>query len=52
MLKDNAIPILFDHNEDKQPIKRRNTLSRNEIAEKKQYCGEVFELYENKFEKF
>ena len=51
MLKDNAIPTLFDHNKDKQPIKRRSTLSRNEIAQKKQYCEEALELYD-KFEKF
>ena len=51
MLKDNAIPTLFDRNKDKQPIKRRNTLSRNEIAQKKQYCEEAFKLYD-KFEKF
>ena len=51
MLKDNAIPTLFEHNKDKQPIKRRSTLSRNEIAQKKQYCEEPFELYD-KFEKF
>ena len=36
MLKDNVIPILFDHNKDKQPIKRRGTLVRNAIAQKKQ----------------
>ena len=51
MVKDNAIPTLFNHNRDKQPIKRRSTLSRNEIAQKKQYCEEAFELYD-KFEKF
>ena len=51
MLKDNAIPTLFNHNKDKQPIKRRRTLSRNEIVQKKQYCEEAFELYD-KFEKF
>ena len=51
MLKNNAIPTLFDHNKDKQPIKRRSTLSRNEIAQKKQYCEETFELYD-KFDKF
>ena len=51
MLKDNAIPTLFNHNKDKQPIKKRSTLSRNEIAQKKQYCDEAFELYD-KFEKF
>ena len=36
MLKDNVIPILFDHNKDKQPVKRKGTLLRNEIAQKKQ----------------
>ena len=51
MLKDNAIPTLFNHNKDKQPIKRKSTLSRNEIAQKKQYQEEAFELYD-KFEKF
>ena len=51
MLKDTAIPTLFNHNKDKQPIKRRRTLSRNEIVQKKQYCEEEFELYD-KFEKF
>ena len=51
MLKDNALPTLFYHNKDKQSIKRRSTLSRNEIAQKKQYCEEAFELYD-KFEKF
>ena len=51
MLKDNAIPTLFDHNKDKQLIKKTSTLSRNEIAQKKQYCVEAFELYD-KFEKF
>ena len=51
MIKDNAIPTLFDHNKDKQPIKRRSTLSRNEIAQKEQYCEQAFELYD-KFEKF
>ena len=51
MLKDNAIPTLFNHNKDKQPIKRKSTLSRNEIGQKKQYCEEAFELYD-KFEKF
>ena len=51
MLKDNSIPTLFEHNKDKQPIKRRSTLSRNEVAQKKQYCEEAFELYD-KFEKF
>ena len=50
MIKDNVIPTLCDHNKDKQPIKRRSTLSRNEIAQKKQYCEEAFELYD-KFEK-
>ena len=50
MLKDNAIPSLFDQNKDKQPIKRRSTLSRNEIAQKKQDCEEAIELYD-KFEK-
>ena len=50
MLKDNAIPILFDHDKDNQPITRRSTFSRNEIAQKKQYCEEAFELYD-KFEK-
>ena len=35
MLKDNTIPTFFDHNKDKQPIKRRSTLSRNEITQKK-----------------
>ena len=33
MLKDNAIPALFDCNKHKQP-KRRSTLSRNEIGQK------------------
>ena len=33
MLKDNAIPTLF--NKDKQLIKRKSVLSRNEIAPKK-----------------
>ena len=51
MIKDNVIPTLCDHNKDKQPIKRRSTLSRNETAQKKQYCEEAFELYD-KFEKF
>ena len=51
MLKDNAIPTLFNHNKDKQPIKRKSTLSRNKIAQKKQYCEEAFELYDT-FEKF
>ena len=51
MLKDNAIPTLFDHNKDKQHIKRISTLSRNETAQKKQYCEEAFELYD-KFEKY
>ena len=51
MLKDNAIPTLFDLNKDKQPSKRGSTLSRNEIAQKKQYCEQAFELYD-KFEKF
>ena len=51
MLKNNVIPTLFDHNKDKQPIKRRSTLSRNEIAQKKQYYEETFELYD-KFDKF
>ena len=51
MLKDNAIPTLFDYNKEKQLIKRRSTLSRNQIAQKKQYCEEAFELYD-KFEKF
>ena len=51
MLKDSAIPTLFDHNKDKQPIERRSTLSSNEIAQKKQYYEEAFELYD-KFEKF
>ena len=50
MLKDNAVPTLCDHNKDKQPIKR-STLPRNEIAQKKQYCEEAFEVY-GKFEKF
>ena len=36
MLKDNAIPALFNHNKDKQPIKRRSAFSRKEIAQKKQ----------------
>ena len=35
MLKDNAIPTLFDHNRDKQLIKRTSTLARNEIVQKK-----------------
>ena len=51
MIKDNVIPTLCDHNKDKQPIKRRSTLSRNEIAQKEQYCEQAFELYD-KFEKF
>ena len=51
MLKDNAIPTLFDHNRDKQLIKRTSTLARNEIAQKKQCCEEGFELY-GKFENF
>ena len=51
MLKDNAIPALCDHNKDKQTIKRITTMSRNKIAQKKQYCEEAFELYD-KFEKF
>ena len=51
MLKDSAIPTLFDHNKRKQPIKRRNTLLTNEITGKKQYCWEVFEL-NDKFDKF
>ena len=51
MLKDNTIPTLFNHNKDKQPIKRRSRLSRNEITQKKQYCEEELELYD-KFEKF
>ena len=51
MLKDNAIPTLFDYNKEKQLIKRRSTLSRNQIAQKKQYCEEAFKLYD-KFEKF
>ena len=51
MLTDNTIPTLFDHNKDKQPIKRRSTLLRNEIAKNKEYCVREFELYD-KFEKF
>ena len=51
MLKNNIIPTLFNHNKDKQPIKRRSTLLRNEIAQKKQYREEAFELYD-KFQKF
>ena len=50
MLKYNAIPTLFVHNKDKQPIRRRSTLSRNDIAQNKQYCEEAFELYD-KFDK-
>ena len=50
MLKDNTIPALFDYNKHKQP-KRRSTLSRNEIGQKKQYCEEAFELCDT-FEKF
>ena len=42
MLKDNSLPTLFDHNKDKQPTKRRSTLSRNENAQKKQYCEGAF----------
>ena len=45
MLKDNAIPTLFDHKTDKQPIKRRSTLSKNKIAQKTKYYEEVFELF-------
>ena len=51
MIKDNAIPTLFDHKTDKQPIKGRSTLSKNKIAQKKKYYEEAFELY-GKFEKF
>ena len=43
MLKDNAIPTLFDHNRDKQLIKRTSTLARNEIVQKKHWCEEGFE---------
>ena len=51
MIYDNAIPTLFNYNKDKQPIKRRSTLLRNEITEKKHYCQDAFELYGN-FNKF
>ena len=51
MIYDNAIPTLFNYNKDKQPIKRRSTLLRNEITEKKHYCQDAFELYDN-FNKF
>ena len=43
LLKDDTIPTLFDHNEDKQPFKRKTSCARLEIVNKKQLCKETFE---------
>ena len=44
LLKDDAIPTLFDCNKDKLPLKRNVSCAQLEIVNEKQLCEETFEL--------
>ena len=46
LLKDDAIPTLFDYNRDKQSSKRKTSCGRLEIVNMNQLCGEAFEHYD------
>ena len=43
MLKDDAIPTLFEHNKDKQPQKRKSSMMREETNTKRQLCEQAIQ---------
>ena len=45
ILKDNAVPTIFDHNKDKQPLKRRTSLGREQSSTQIQLPENAFEHY-------
>ena len=45
LLKDDAVPTLFDYNKDKEPSKRKTSCARLKIVNKKKFCEEAFEHY-------
>ena len=47
LLKDDAVPTIFDHNKDKRPLKRRTRLSREQSSTQIQLRENAFEHYEN-----
>ena len=46
LLKDDAVPTLFDYNNYKQSNKRRSSLNREEASSKKQLCDDAFVHYD------
>ena len=45
ILKDDAIPTLFEHNKDKQPQKRKSSVMREETKTKRQLCEQAIQHY-------
>ena len=51
LLKDDAVPTIFDHNKDKQPLKRRTSLGPEQSSTQIQLRENAFEHY-GKCQKF
>ena len=51
LLKDDAVPTIFDHNKDKRPLKRRTSLGREQSSTQIQLRENAFEHY-GKCQKF
>ena len=51
LLKDDAVPTIFDHNKDKRPLKRRTSLGREQSSTQIQLRENAFEHY-RKCQKF
>ena len=46
LLKDDAIPTLFDYNKDKQPAKRKCSESREKVKTKQKLCEDAIQHHE------